>query len=129
MSHHRPDKNNVPRATFADDGRIRTFMESTDFHRMWPRSELKYGSTRYVLASDAASYIAYTDEATEDMGLRNMAAGTYLLRWFDTTNGNTVEQVLGVAAGDRTWPRPAGIGTEVALYIKRLDGVTVPSLN
>ncbi len=126
MSSHRPDKNYVPRETFEDDGRIRTFMESTDFHRMWPRNDLTHGSTRYVLASEAGSYIAYTDNATKDMGIRDMSTGVYLLRWFDTADGDTVEQVVTVTGGNRTWPRPPGIGPETAVYIKRLDGVASP---
>jgi len=125
-AYHRPDKANVPRETFEDDGRIRVFMEQTDFQRMVPRSRLKHGSTRYVLASEAGSYIAYTNDARENMGLRNMEAGTYLLRWFDTVDGDTIEQVVAVPAGDQTWPRPSEIGLEVALYVKRLDGVTPP---
>lgn len=75
-AYHRPDKNYGPRATFEDDGRIRLFMEGTDFYRIWPKSELKHASTRYVLASEAGSYIAYSNDATEDMGLCEMAAGT-----------------------------------------------------
>jgi hypothetical protein len=125
-AYHRPDKNSVPRETFEDDGRIRTFMESTDFHRMSPRSDLRHGGTRYVLASEAGSYIAYTDDAAREMGIRNVPAGVYLLRWFDTTNGNTIEQVVTAAAGEQTWPRPSGIGPEAALYVKRLDGVVPP---
>jgi len=119
MSSHRPDKTNVPRATYEDSGRIRTFLEGTDFHRMVPRSELKHGSTRYVLAGDAGSYIAYSNDAAQDMGLRNLAAGTYLLRWFDTVDGDTVERMVTVPAGDHAWPRPAPIGPEAALYVKR----------
>ncbi len=126
MSSHRPDKTNVPRETYEDDGRIRAFMEQTDFHRMTPRSDLKHGSTLYVLASDAGSYIAYSNDATENMGIRDMQAGVYLLRWFDTTDGDTVEQVVTVNAGAQTWPRPPEVSPEAALYIKRLDGVVPP---
>jgi hypothetical protein len=122
-AYHRPDKNYVPRETYLDDGRVRAFMEQTDFYRMTPRSDLKNGGTRYVLASDAGSYIAYSNNVTQDMGLRHLRAGTYLLRWFDTTNGDTVEQVIAVTSGDQTWPKPPEIGPETALYIKRLDGV------
>ena len=60
------------------------------------------------------------------MGLRKMRSGTYLLRWFDTTNGNTVEQVVSVPVGDQSWPKPAGIGKETAMYVKRLPGVASP---
>ncbi len=123
MSSHRPDKTNVPRETYLDDGRIRTFMEGTDFYRMTPRSDLKNGSTRYVLASDAGSYIAYSNNAVQNMGIRNVQAGTYLLRWFDTVDGDTVEQVIAVTAGDQAWSKPPEIGPEAALYVKRLDGV------
>ncbi len=126
MSSHRSDKTNVPRETNQDDGRIRTFMEGTDFHRMTPRSDLKNGSTRYVLAGEAGSYIAYSNNAGQGMGVRNMQAGAYLLRWFDTVDGDTVEQVIAVTAGDQTWPRPPEIGSEAALYVKRLDGVVPP---
>jgi hypothetical protein len=125
-AYHRPDKANVPRETFLDDGRIRTFMEATDFHRMSPRSDRKTGGTLYVLAGDAGSYVAYSNNAARDMGIRNVQAGTYLLRWLDTVNGNTVEQVMAVAAGDQVWPKPPALGTEVALYVKHLDGVAAP---
>ena len=37
-----------------------------------------------------------------------------------TITGNTVtQQDVVVAAGDRSWPRPTGIGDELALYIAR----------
>ena len=126
MTYHRPDKTNVPRETFLDDGRIRTFMEGTDFYRMTPRSDLKNGSTLYVLASDAGSYIAYSNNTVQDMGIRDVQAGTYLLRWFDTVDGDTIERVIAVTGGDQTWPRPPAIGNEAALYVKRLDGVVAP---
>ncbi len=125
-AYHRPDKHYIPRETFEDDGRIRTFMEGTDFYRMSPRSDLKYGSTRYVLASSAGTYVAHSNDGSRDMDLRGMSPGIYLLHWFDTTTGNAIEQVLMVAADDQTWPKPPDIGTEAALYVKRLDGVTLP---
>ena len=127
-AYHRPDKANVPRETYLDDGRIRAFMEGTDFHRMVPRSELRNGSTLYVLASDAGSYIAYTNNAAQPVGIRDAQAGTYLLRWFDPVAGDTVEQVLAVAAGHQVWAKPPAIVTEAALYVKRLDGVVAPGL-
>lgn len=125
-AYHRPDKNYVPRETFLDDGRVRTFMEGTDFHRMAPRSELKHGSTRYVLAGDAGTYIAYSNNASQPMGLRGLQAGTYLLRWFDTAAGATVEQIVALADADPLWSRPSEIGVEAALYVKRLDGIRAP---
>ncbi|MCX8038673.1 MAG: hypothetical protein N3D11_16790 [Candidatus Sumerlaeia bacterium] len=122
VNSHRPDKPNVPRETYLDDGRIRAFMEQTDFHRMATATELKFAGTLYVLANAPDSYIAYSNKASAKLGVRNLAAGTYLLRWFDTTNGRTVEQAVAVPGGDVAWDKPADFGEEVALYIRRLAG-------
>jgi len=118
VNSHRPDKPKVPRETYLDDGRIRAFMERTDFHRMSPRSELKLGSTLYVLANEPTSYIAYGHDATAPMGIRKMQAGQYDLWWFDTVTGRSVtERHVRVAGGDTTWPKPDSLGTELALYV------------
>ncbi len=124
INSHRPDKANVPRETYLDDGRIRAFMEQTDFHRMAPAPELRFGGSLYVLANAPDSYIAYSNKASAKLGVRNLAAGTYLLRWFDTTNGRTVEQAATVSAGDAAWEKPADIGEEAALYVRRLHGAS-----
>ena len=48
-----------------------------------------------------------------------MEAGPYSFRWFDASNGNRVQQDnVAVPAGNVTWPRPAGIGTELAVWIQ-----------
>ncbi|MBM3333999.1 hypothetical protein FJY63_04995, partial [Candidatus Sumerlaeota bacterium] len=125
INSHRPDKTAAPRETFEDDGRLRAFMETTDFFRMSPNSDLKYGSTLYVLANAPNSYVAYSHSATQNMGIRNLAAGTYLLRWFDTTDGDTIERMVTISPGDHAWPKPAEMGTEVALYVKRIEGVVL----
>lgn len=95
-------------------------MEQTDFHRMKPRDDLAAGSTRWVLANPGDSYIAYTYDYSGPMGVKNMAAGTYDLMWFDTVDGDTVTQRgVWVPSGDVTWTKPDSISSEIALYIKR----------
>ena len=42
---------------------------------------------------------------------------------------DTVEQVVPVSAGAHSWPRPAGIGKEAALYVRRLPGVVAGESN
>ena len=55
------------------------------------------------------------------VGLKGLAAGTYDVTWFDCVTGQTAEQKgVAVAAGDVTWPRPAGIGKELAAYVRRV---------
>jgi hypothetical protein len=99
-------------------GRLRRFMEFTNFNEMSPHDELKYGGTKYVLALPDDSYIAYASALSGDIGLRDMAAGQYNFTWYDITSGTTVVQTnISVAEGDQTWEKPTGIGNELAVYI------------
>jgi hypothetical protein len=103
-----------------DCGRLVGFFESTNFNEMSPHDELRYGSTKYVLAQPGSSYIAYAPELSGEIGLKGMKPGTYKLAWFDCGTGKGVLQSQTVAGGDQTWSKPAGIGNEVAVYIKRI---------
>ncbi len=106
-----------------DCGRLVSFMESTDFDRMAPHDELKFGGTEYVLALPGDSYIAYASALSGAIGLRSMAAGTYSFRWFDCATGTAVQQSnVSVAAGDRSWAKPSGIGNELAVWVKKSGG-------
>jgi hypothetical protein len=73
------------------------------------------------LAQPGSSYIAYAPELSGEIGLKGMRSGTYKLQWFDCATGKGVLQSQTVAAGDQTWSKPAGIGDEVAVYIRRLE--------
>lgn len=107
--------------TLRDDGRINTFMEQTDFYKMKPRDDLAAGSTRWVLANPGESYIAYTYDYSGPMGVKGMIAGSYVLKWFDTTDGDMVIQAgVSVPSGNVTWTRPDSMSKELALYIRRL---------
>jgi hypothetical protein len=110
----------TPREDLEDCGRLVRFFQSTDFHEMEPRDDLRAGATEYVLAKAGESYIAYASALSGEIGLRGMAAGAYDLTWFDCATGATVAQrgVL-VAEGERSWARPPGIGPELAVYVRR----------
>ena len=55
-------------------------------------------------------------------GLKGMRPGTYKLHWLDCATGKQVLQSqVTVAEGDQTWSKPAGIGNEVAVYIRRVE--------
>ncbi|MCI0439991.1 MAG: PKD domain-containing protein, partial [Chloroflexi bacterium] len=119
------DIKNTPVTTLEDAGRLVEFMESTSFNEMAPHDELAFGGTQYVLANPGQSYIAYASALSGNIGLKGMTAGSYDFTWFDATSGATVVQSgVSVSAGDRTWGKPAGIGNELAVYIKRVDGST-----
>ncbi len=112
-------------ADLEDCGRLVSFMESTDFNRMAPHDELKHGGTEYVLALPGDSYIAYASALAGNIGLRGMAAGTYSFRWFDCATGASVTQAgVNVAAGDQAWTRPGGIGSELAVWVKKTGGAS-----
>ena len=102
-----------------DCGRLVRFMERTDFQELAPRDDLAHGGTEYVLAQPPDSYILYASSLSGEIGVSGIDAGPYSFRWFDASNGNTVEQSeVTVPAGNVTWPRPAGIGTELAVWIQ-----------
>ncbi len=118
------DTGEVTDEDLAACGRVVQFFESTNFNEMAPHDELAHGGTNYVLAKPGDSYIAYASALVGSLGLKNMAAGLYDFTWFDTQNGATVEQTaIAVAAGDRSWSKPAGIGSELAAYIRLSDDV------
>jgi len=110
----------TPVADLEDCGRLVRFMTTTDFAAMTPRDDLAAGDTRYVLADPGKGYIAYAPDGARRLGLRAMTAGTYDLTWFDPVTGATVAQrAVAVPAGEAIWPKPAGIGDEVALRVRR----------
>ena len=111
---------NTPLDTLEDCGRLVSFIQSTNFYQMAPHDELKHAGTEYILALPGDSYVAYASNLVGNIGLRNMTAGMYSFLWFDPINGATINQVnLSVAAGDQSWSKPAEVGNEVAVYIKR----------
>lgn len=105
-----------------DLGRLARFMESALSSGMRPLDELAFGATDYVLADPGQSYIAYTSAADErPLGLRRLPAGDYRLTWLDTVTGErVVREAVTVAAGDRAWRAPPGLGGEIALHVERL---------
>ena len=114
--------NNSDEQTLRDDGFIRFFMEKTNFPELAPRDDLAFGSTQWVLAKPSDSYVAYTYDYKENMGIRNLPAGTYDLLWFDTITGEIHEQAPRVEKWeDTSWRKPDNFGNEIALYIKRRD--------
>jgi hypothetical protein len=103
-----------------DCGRLVSFMESTNFNTMEPRDDLAFGGTEYVLANPADTFILYASNLSGDLGVRSIDAGTYDLRWFDVTDGTTVDQDgVSVSVGDQTWAKPGTIGSELAVWIRR----------
>lgn len=99
-------------------GRLKAFMESTNFNEMSPRDDLAEGGTQYVLASSGESYIVYASSLSGDIGLGYLAAGEYDFMWLDIPAGTTVNQNnVSVEEGAQSWSRPDEIGAELALYI------------
>ena len=89
-------------------------------NRMTPRNDLKYGDTKWVLAEPGANYVAYSYSATANLGVKGLTNGSYQLKWLDTVDGSTVVQTVSVTSANRTFPRPASIQPESALYIRKL---------
>jgi len=96
------------------------FMELTDVATMANADSLVFLGTKYVLADQGRSYIAYSPALSGDMGIKALTAGTYKLTWLDCTTGARVEQAsVAVTGGDTGFARPSGIGTWCALWAIR----------
>ncbi|MEX2030589.1 MAG: dockerin type I domain-containing protein [Anaerolineales bacterium] len=126
VMHLRWDIASSPIAELEDCGRLAAFMESTGLLEMAPHDELAFGGTDYVLALPGKEYIAYGADLSGEMGLRDMEAGTYTLRWMDIASGTMVTQTdVPLATGDQTWRRPPGVGTEVAVHVLLADSASL----
>ncbi|MEM7245771.1 MAG: thrombospondin type 3 repeat-containing protein [Acidobacteriota bacterium] len=97
---------------------IQRLMEHSDHPTMAPHDELAFGETKWVLADPGRSFIAYSDNAATNLGVRGTAPGLHYIHWVDPVTGATVDQ-LGADSpgGDTTWTKPAGFGNEVAAWI------------
>lgn len=105
-------------ADLEDLGNLRNFMESTNFNTMSPSDALAHGGTDYVL-NGGTSYIAYSLSLVGDIGLKSMTSDDYDLKWIDIPSGDIVNETnVTVGAGDQTFTRPSGIGTELAVWIR-----------
>lgn len=111
----------TPKSDLEDCGRLVRFFESTNFNEMEPHDELAFAGTKYVLANPGDSYIAYAADLAGEIGLKDLEPGAYDLQWFDCATGKeVVQKAVKVAAGNQGWATPEGIGTELAVYIKRI---------
>jgi hypothetical protein len=118
---------NTPPEHLQDCRHLQLFFESTNFNYMAPHDELKHSGTEYVLASPGYSYIAYSSENSGELGLQNIDAGTYDMRWYDCVTGQSLQQNnTKIPSGRQSWKKPPELGDEVALYITRSDGKVKP---
>jgi len=102
-----------------DCGRLRKFFELTNFNKMAPHDQLKFGATKYVLAFPDSSYILYTDFSGK-IGIQNIDEGLYNFLWFDPVDGDQeVVTNVHLSEGDNLFTRPTKIGDEVALFLSR----------
>ena len=110
---------NTPVSDLEDLGRLRNFMESTRFDLMSPRDDLAHADTDWVLAEPGTRYIAYSESAGSQLGVKNLPAGSFELRWMDTASGATETQAsVAVSAGNNSFTKPAGFGNEVVLSLE-----------
>lgn len=103
-------------------GFLARFMEAANASAMAPADELAAGDTQYVLSDAPRAWIAYSDRAGANLGLRDLHAGRYALRWLDCATGfETWEYGVELPGGGQSLARPPGLGDEVAVRISKLD--------
>ncbi len=112
------DVASTPISDLEDCGRLVGFFESTGFSSMAPHDEWAYAGTDWILAAGSGESILYAGDLTGEMGRSDLSAGVYNLHWFDCATGVRVDQPgVAVAGGQASWPKPAGLGAEIALHL------------
>jgi hypothetical protein len=94
------------------------FFEATGFYRMEPHDELADRGAKWLLADAGRSYIAYAEEGTKPLGIKNLPAGRYELTWLDCESGKTVHELVAVRGGDNSFARPEGVGGWSAVWVR-----------
>jgi hypothetical protein len=116
------DIENTAIADLEDCGRMVDFFRSTGFWRMAPDDELAYEDSEYVLADRGLAYIVYSAQLHNAMGLKQLPAGRWRLKWLDVANGTIVETThLQAQSSAYAWPKPKALGPEVVIYLRRYD--------
>ena len=71
------------------------------------------------MARPGESYVAYSYEYLDKIGIEGLAAGTYDLLWMDTVSGETINQKgITVDWGNAAFAKPESFGNEVVVYVK-----------
>ena len=98
---------------------LQEFFERTDFYAMAQRNDLAFEGTDYVLANETLnSFIAYASNLSGDIGVRNMSAGLYELRWVDAVTGRKVIQSgIDVSDGAHRFSKPPALGNHIAVWL------------
>lgn len=108
----------APAENLFEAGLVSTFMEQTDFQNMNTRNDLKHTDTNWVLANPGQSYVVYSYQCENYLGLKQMTDGVYEILWMDTKTGATTTQYnVPVEWGINQFEKPAGFGKEVVAYI------------
>ena len=116
------DIENTAITDLEDCGRMVDFFKSTDFWRMAPDDELAYEDSEYVLADRGKAYIVYSAELQDAMGLKQLPAGRWSLKWLDVANGTIVETThLQTQTSAYAWPKPKALGPEVVISLRRYN--------
>ncbi|GJM23101.1 MAG: hypothetical protein DHS20C15_30160 [Planctomycetota bacterium] len=99
---------------------LQEFMEDTDFWTMSPADQRAAGGTRWVLGNANDSIIAYSRDPIAPLGLDGLPATTYDLLWVDCVTGaRATEFSVHTTSGTNYFTRPAGIGAECAVSVRR----------
>lgn len=101
-------------------GYLRRFLERSDFGSLAPHDEIALGDTDWVLASPGERWVAFSSHTEAGLGLRGLPAGTYSLDWMDCADGREFRQYsVTLGAGDQVFERPATIGPEAVVCVRR----------
>ena len=105
-------------ADLEDCGRLREFFETTRFVDMSPHDELGGEGTAWVFARPAEAYILFGLAGEATLGLVDLPAAEWNLRWLDPAVGTRVDEVVSHPGGPASLAVPAGFGAHAAAFLE-----------
>ncbi|MEM7246078.1 MAG: thrombospondin type 3 repeat-containing protein [Acidobacteriota bacterium] len=107
------------------------FMETAGFQTMVPSDHLALDATDFVLAEEGVTYIAYAEDLMPGdlMGLADLPASTFDLRWYEAETGNELwERGHVVPGGDWSFDVPAGMNAPLAVWLSMAPDIDADGL-
>ena len=105
-----------------DLNRLKNFMLSSRFNEVSPNDSLITGDALWSSANvNDGLYVVYAKDSPQNMGVSGLSDVNHRLNWFNPLTGERVsEDALGSLS---PFAVPASMGTEVALFIERIEAV------
>jgi hypothetical protein len=101
-----------------DLGRVKEFMETTDFDTLHPANDLVAGDALYAAARPPSEFIVFgTTSAERQILVNGVSSNSYRIRWFDPASGNSLLQSIDSDSNVLDLMVPPDFDDQVVLHL------------